>query len=154
MPFSAAFKKMKAVIQRVQKAFIEIGGETIAKIDQGLVIFVGIKKGDCEKDALYLAGKITDLRLFEDDCSRIHYNILETGGEAIVVSQFTLYADCRKGRRPSFIEAEIPEKAEPLYRTFVKALIDNSVPVQEGVFRKMMEVSLMNDGPFTLILES
>ena len=145
---------MKAVIQRVQKAFIEIGGEAVAEIARGLVIFVGIKKGDHKKDALYLARKIAELRLFEDEAGRIHFNILEAGGEALVVSQFTLYADCRKGRRPSFVAAEVPEKAEPLYRTFVKALIENGVPIQEGIFRKMMEVSLINDGPFTLILES
>jgi D-tyrosyl-tRNA(Tyr) deacylase len=145
---------MKAVIQRVRRASVEVGGKAVAETDHGLVIFIGIKKGDQEKDALYLARKIAELRLFEDKAGHIHLNILETGGEALVISQFTLYADCRKGRRPSFVTAESPEKAEILYRLFIRALAKNGVPLQEGVFRKMMEVSFINDGPFTLILES
>ncbi len=145
---------MKAVIQRVSQASVKVKGETIAAIDKGLLVLVGIGKGDSEKDAEFLAKKISGLRMFEDKKGHIHYSVKEVNGEAIVVSQFTLYGDCRKGRRPSFTEAESPEKAKTLYRTFVQKLALEGVPVQEGVFQEMMEVALINDGPFTLLVES
>ena len=145
---------MKAVVQRVSRASVKVNGEIVAAIGRGVLILIGIGKGDAEKDAEYLARKISDLRIFEDKRGRIHYDIREIGGEAIAVSQFTLYGDCRKGRRPSFTEAETPQRARALYRHFVTSLIKAGVPVQEGVFQEMMEVALVNDGPFTILLES
>ena len=145
---------MRAVVQRVSQASVKVNGKTVAAIGRGVLIFIGIGKGDKEEDAEYLARKISDLRIFEDKRGRIHYDIREIGGEAIAVSQFTLYGDCRKGRRPSFTEAETPQRARALYRHFVTSLIKAGVPVQEGVFQEMMEVALVNNGPFTILLES
>jgi len=145
---------MKAVVQRVLKASVEIDSEPIAAIDNGLVVLIGIGKGDQESDARYLAKKISELRMFEDKKGHIHYSIREIGGEIIVVSQFTLYGDCKKGRRPSFTSAESPQRAKTLYRYFITSLIKTGVPVQEGGFQEMMKVALINDGPFTLLLES
>jgi len=144
---------MKAVVQRVSRASVKVEGETVAAIDKGLLVFIGIGKGDTERDADVLAKKISELRMFEDTRGHIHYSVKDVMGEVIVVSQFTLYGDCRKGRRPSFTEAESPQRAKDLYRGFVHALAMNGVPVQEGVFQEMMEVMLVNDGPFTLLLE-
>jgi D-tyrosyl-tRNA(Tyr) deacylase len=145
---------MKAVIQRVSEASVRVGEKTIAAIDKGLLVLVGIGRGDTEKDAESLAKKISDLRMFEDKKGHIHHSVKDVGGEIIVVSQFTLYGDCRKGRRPSFTGAESPERAKNLYRFFVQALASTGVPIQEGVFQEMMEVVLVNDGPFTLLVES
>ncbi len=145
---------MKAVVQRVSHASVKVKGETVAAIGRGVLILIGIGKGDTEKDAEYLARKISDLRIFEDKRGRIHYDIRGIGGEAIAVSQFTLYGDCRKGRRPSFTEAETPQRARALYRHFVTSLIKAGVPLQEGIFQELMEVTLVNDGPFTILLES
>jgi len=144
---------MRAVLQRVTRASVTVAGNPIAVIDKGLLVFVGIGKGDTEKEAEALAKKVSELRMFEDKRGHIHFSVKDVGGEALVVSQFTLYGDCRKGRRPSFTEAESPEKAKTLYRAFVRHLAWKGVPVQEGAFREMMEVSLVNDGPFTLLLE-
>ncbi len=145
---------MKAVVQRVSRASVRVGDETVALIDQGLLVLIGIARGDSERDATYLARKISDLRIFEDERGRIHYSVRDVGGEILAISQFTLYGDCRKGRRPSFTQAETPERAFPLYRHFIQALALTGVPVQEGIFQAMMEVSLVNQGPFTLLLES
>ena len=145
---------MKAVVQRVVQASVKVNGEIIAAIDKGLLVFIGVGKGDSEKDAEALAKKISDLRMLDDKKGHIHYSIKDVGGEIIVVSQFTLYGDCRKGRRPSFTGAESPERAKTLYRFFVGALASSGVPVQEGVFQEMMEVTLVNEGPFTLLMES
>jgi len=145
---------VKAVVQRVTRASIKVRGALVALIEKGLLVFVGVGKGDTESDARYMAKKISELRMFEGNDGRIQYSVRDIHGEVLVVSQFTLYGDCRKGRRPSFTEAELPEKAEVLYRTFVRFLAETGVPVQEGVFREMMEVELTNDGPFTLLLES
>ncbi len=145
---------MKAVLQRVSQAGVKVTGRTVAAIGRGLLVFVGIGRGDTESDAETLAKKIPELRMFEDTRGHIHFSVRDVGGEILVVSQFTLYGDCRKGRRPSFTEAESPERAEALYRDFVSRLALKGVPIQEGVFREMMEVTLVNDGPFTLLLES
>ena len=146
--------RMKSVVQRVSQASVKVKGKTVAAIEKGLVALIGIGRKDREGDAEYLARKISELRMFEDKQGHIHYSIKEIGGEIIAVSQFTLYGDCRKGRRPSFIRAEAPERANTLYRHFITSLINMGVPVQEGVFQEMMEVTLTNDGPFTLLLES
>ena len=145
---------MKLVIQRVKQASVAVNGREISRIGKGLLILIGISKDDDSSQIGWLAKKAVNLRIFEDEQDKMNLSLKDINGEILLVSQFTLYADCRKGRRPSFVAAEAPEKAEPLYRTFVKALIENGVPIQEGIFRKMMEVSLINDGPFTLILES
>lgn len=145
---------MKLVVQRVSLASVKARGETIAAIDKGLVVLIGIGKGDQNSDAEYLAKKVSELRMFEDREGHIHYSVKDVGGEVIAVSQFTLYGDCRKGRRPSFTSAETPQRAKTLFRHFVTSLIKTGVPVQEGVFQEMMEVTLTNDGPFTLLLES
>ncbi len=145
---------MKVVVQRVSQASVKVKGETIAAIERGLLVFLGVGKGDTEKEAETLAKKISELRMFEDTRGHIHFNVKDVGGEILVVSQFTLYGDCRKGRRPSFTEAESPERAKTLYQDFVRKLALKGVPVQEGVFQEMMEVALVNDGPFTLLLES
>jgi D-tyrosyl-tRNA(Tyr) deacylase len=145
---------MRALIQRVTSAKVSVDGKTVAEISQGLVILVGIGAGDTQEKAGSLAQKIATLRIFEDRASKFNLSILDIGGAAIVVSQFTLYADTRKGRRPSFSEAARPEIAEPLVIDFAKSLNDLGVPSQTGVFAAHMLVEIANDGPVTLWLEN
>lgn len=145
---------MKAIIQRVKYANVEVNQECVGKIGQGFLVLLGVKKGDTKQDAEYLAKKICNMRIFEDDKGKMNINIKDIKGEILVVSQFTLYADCRSGNRPSFIEAEKPEKANELYEYF-KNLIKNEIgSVASGVFGEDMKVSLVNDGPVTVDLES
>jgi D-aminoacyl-tRNA deacylase len=147
---------MKAIIQRVSKAKVSIEGREHSSIQKGLLIFLGIKVGDRAEDAKRLAEKCCSLRVFEDDHRKINLSVRDVGGSLLVVSQFTLYGDTRRGNRPSFIEAAPPEIAEPLYDNFV-ALLRNQLgadKVATGMFRAMMDVELTNDGPVTLILES
>ena len=145
---------MRAVIQRVKKSSVKAGNEIVGQIGKGLLVLLGVARDDAAKDADYLANKIINLRIFEDPDGKMNRSLLETGGELLVVSQFTLLADCRKGRRPSFIEAAEPQKATDLYETFVDRVREKGVKVQTGRFRAMMEVALINDGPVTLIIES
>ncbi len=145
---------MRALIQRVTSAKVSVDGKTVAEINRGLVILVGIGAGDTQEKAGSLAQKIATLRIFEDRASKFNLSILDIGGAAIVVSQFTLYADTRKGRRPSFSEAARPEIAEPLVIDFAKSLNDLGVPSQTGVFAAHMLVEIANDGPVTLWLEN
>jgi D-tyrosyl-tRNA(Tyr) deacylase len=145
---------MKAVIQRVAESAVTVDGKIVGSIQHGLLILLGVSKNDLEADADYLSGKIANLRIFEDNIGKMNLSLLDTGGEALVVSQFTLLGDCRKGRRPSFIDAAPPDMANRLYEYFTQKLKDRGVPVQTGIFRAMMDVSLVNDGPVTLILES
>ncbi len=145
---------MRAVVQRVHDASVRVDGRTIGSIGEGLCVLLGIAVGDTGRDVEYLAGKTVNLRIFEDDHGRMNRSLLETGGEMLVVSQFTLLADCRKGRRPSFIAAAAPEKAEPLYRSFVDASRRMGIRVATGRFGAEMDVHLTNRGPVTLILES
>ena len=145
---------MRAVIQRVKKSSVKAGNEIVGQIGKGLLVLLGVARDDTAKDADYLANKIINLRIFEDPDGKMNRSLLETGGELLVVSQFTLLADCRKGRRPSFIEAAEPQKATDLYETFVDRVREKGVKVQTGRFRAMMEVALINDGPVTLIIES
>jgi len=145
---------MRAVIQRVKKSSVKAGNKIVGQIGKGLLVLLGVARDDTAKDADYLANKIINLRIFEDSGGKMNRSLLETGGELLVVSQFTLLADCRKGRRPSFIEAAEPQKATDLYETFVDRVREKGVKVQTGRFRAMMEVALINDGPVTVIIES
>jgi D-tyrosyl-tRNA(Tyr) deacylase len=145
---------MRAVIQRVTAADVQVDHEIVGRIGPGLLVLLGIARSDEEKDADYLADKVVNLRIFEDDEGKMNRSLLETGGELLVVSQFTLLGDCRKGRRPSFVEAAPPERAEQLYEYFVDQLRLKGINVSTGQFQAMMAVSLVNDGPVTLILES
>jgi D-tyrosyl-tRNA(Tyr) deacylase len=145
---------MRAVVQRVRQSSVQANNEIVGQIGQGLLVLLGVAKGDNAEDADWLANKIINLRIFEDENGKMNRSLLEIGGELLAVSQFTLLADCRKGRRPSFIKAAEPEKATELYETFVAKVIQKGVAVQTGRFRAMMEVALINDGPVTIIIES
>ena len=145
---------MRAVIQRVKQSSVKTNDEIVGQIGQGLLVLLGVAKGDSAEDADYLANKIINLRIFEDEDGKMNRSLLETGGELLAVSQFTLLADCRKGRRPSFIAAAEPEKAIELYEKFVAGVRQKGVGVQTGRFQAMMEVALINDGPVTVIIES
>ena len=145
---------MRAVIQRVKSASVTVEGKVVSEIHKGLLIFLGVAQEDTPADVDYMASKIANLRIFEDDEGRMNLSILDIGGEALVVSQFTLYGDCRKGRRPSFIHAARPEKADPLYQAFMDEISQLGVPVKAGIFQVMMDVELINDGPVTMMLDS
>lgn len=145
---------MRAVVQRVKSSSVKIEDEIVAQIGKGLLVLLGVAKGDTVQNADYLANKIINLRIFEDQGAKMNRSLLETGGKLLAVSQFTLLADCRKGRRPSFIEAADPAKANELYERFVNTVRAKGVGVQTGRFRAMMEVALINDGPVTIIIES
>ncbi len=145
---------MRVVIQRVKSAEVHAEGERLGKIGKGLLVFVGVGRGDGEGDISFLASKIPDLRIFEDNAGKFNLSLKETGGEVLIVSQFTLYGECRKGRRPSFTEAEEPALAKPMYERFISKLKEEGVPVQTGEFQAKMEVHLINDGPVTLLLDS
>ena len=144
---------MRAVIQRVKEAQVTVGGEVVAEIGGGLVVLLGVAPGDTMGTAEQLADKIAHLRIFEDEDEKMNLSVLDVGGEAIVVSQFTLYADTSRGRRPSFIGAAKPDLAEPLVTAFAEMLTDRGVPTQTGVFGAHMQVSLVNDGPVTITME-
>ena len=144
---------MRALLQRVSKASVTVEGQTISKIGKGLLILLGIGHGDSDEQVKFMAEKIANLRVFEDDQGKTNLSILDVKGEAIVVSQFTLYADTRKGRRPSFIDAALPNVAEPLVNQFIDRLRRHGVPTQVGKFGTHMEVEIHNDGPVTIWLE-
>ncbi len=145
---------MRAVIQRVKSASVTVEGRVVSEIREGLLVFLGVAQEDTLADIDYMANKIANLRIFEDDQGRMNLSILDINGEALVVSQFTLYGDCRKGRRPSFIAAARPEKADPLYQEFMDKISQLGVPVKAGIFQAMMDVELINDGPVTMLLDS
>ena len=145
---------MRAVIQREKKSSVTVKNKIIGKIDSGLLVLLGISREDEKKDADYLAEKISNLRIFEDENAKMNWSLLETGKEMLVVSQFTLLGDCRKGRRPSFINAADPDKAKELYEYFASQVKLKGVKVKTGQFRALMSVALINDGPVTLIVES
>ena len=145
---------MRAVVQRVRSAAVTVDGEVVGRIARGVVVLVGIGREDGEADVAYVARKVRDLRLFEDEGGRLNRSLADVGGSALVVSQFTLYGDCRRGRRPSFDAAAAPREARPLYEALVRALRDSGTRVETGVFRAMMDVTLVNDGPVTVLLDS
>ncbi len=145
---------MRAVVQRVLESSVQVDGQTTGAIKQGLMVLLGIGKGDTEADAFYLAEKITGLRIFEDEDGKMNRSLGDIGGSLLAVSQFTLYGDCRKGRRPAFTEAAEPELAEGLYRKFCEKCAELGFPPEEGIFRADMKVQILNDGPVTLLLDS
>jgi len=145
---------MKAVIQRVKSAQVCVEGRVTGRIGKGLLVLLGVGRGDGEEDLSFLVSKIPELRIFEDASGKFNLSLKEINGEILIVSQFTLYGDCRKGRRPSFTEAEEPARAKNLYEQFVSTLRGQGVPVQTGEFQAKMEVHLINDGPVTLLLDS
>ena len=145
---------MKALLQRVTRASVSVAGEVVGRIGRGLVVFVGVASGDTEKDAQYLAQKIVSLRIFSDEEGRFNLSALDIKGELLVVSQFTLLADTRKGRRPSFIEAAPPAQAEEIFERFVEQACATGLRVETGRFQQYMQVEIHNDGPVTILLNS
>jgi D-tyrosyl-tRNA(Tyr) deacylase len=145
---------MRAVVQRVKRADVRVEEQVVGQIGAGLVVLVGVGKDDTQTSGEVLAEKIANLRVFDDDQGRMNRSLLETGGQALCVSQFTLYGDCRKGRRPSYDQAAPPDRALLLYESFVQSLRDLGIPTETGQFRAMMDVELVNDGPVTLLLDS
>ena len=145
---------MIAVVQRVTSCEVRVSDKPVGRIGLGLLVLLGVSRSDEEKDADYLAEKISHLRIFEDDAGKMNRSLVEAGGEMLVVSQFTLLGDCRKGRRPSFVEAAPPQRALDLYESFISRVKSKGISVATGQFQAMMAVSLVNDGPVTLIVES
>ncbi|WP_339147015.1 MULTISPECIES: D-aminoacyl-tRNA deacylase [unclassified Sutcliffiella] len=145
---------MRVVLQRAKKAEVRVGGEVVGKIDRGLMLLVGVTHEDSPEDAAYVAEKVANLRIFEDDQDKMNLSLLDVDGQVLSVSQFTLYGDCRKGRRPNFMEAAKPDHAETIYEAFNEALRNKGVTVETGQFGAMMDVDFVNDGPVTLIVES
>ena len=145
---------MRAVVQRVKEAKVVVEGKTVGEIDHGLLVFLGVEQADEIEDAEYLASKIVNLRIFKDDEQKFNRSLIDVKGEMLVVSQFTLLGDCRKGRRPSFSDAAPPEKAQKLYEDFMELVTKNNITVASGEFQAMMDVSLVNDGPVTMLLDS
>ncbi|MHB1125450.1 MAG: D-aminoacyl-tRNA deacylase [Bacillota bacterium] len=145
---------MRAVVQRVSKAKVSVNDHPVGSIDLGLVVFLGVGDGDGEEAARFLAEKVVHLRIFPDDLGKMNRSVVEIGGGILAVSQFTLYGDCRKGRRPNFTGAAPPERAEKLYDQFVECLRQYQISVATGVFQAMMSVEIHNDGPVTILLDS
>jgi D-aminoacyl-tRNA deacylase len=145
---------MRAVVQRVRSCRVVVAGETVSEIGRGLLVLLGIRTGDTADQVRWLADKVVGLRIFEDDQGKMNVSVTDAGGGVLVVSQFTLYGDCQKGRRPSFIAAARPEVAEPLYEAFGNAVRLHGVPVATGRFGADMQVELVNDGPVTLVLDT
>jgi D-aminoacyl-tRNA deacylase len=145
---------MRAVIQRVSRARVEVAGETAGEVAEGFLVLLGVARDDSPPDADYLAEKIINLRIFDDESGKMNRSLLETGGRMLVVSQFTLYGDVRRGRRPSYTDAAEPAKANMLYQYFVERARAQGIKVETGVFQAMMRVSLVNDGPVTILLDS
>lgn len=145
---------MKAVLQRVKRASVTVDGEIVGKIEKGLLVLLGVSKDDTTADADYLADKILNLRIFEDSEEKMNLSLVDVSGEILVVSQFTLYADTRKGRRPSFVQAASPEQANHLYEYLVSIFRTKLLRVETGKFQAMMDVELINDGPVTIIIDS
>ena len=145
---------MRALVQRVRRGAVLVDGRTVAEIGPGLVVLLGVRSGDTEEEAHWLARKVAHLRIFPDPEGKLNRSVLEAGGEVLSVSQFTLYGDCRKGNRPSFVHAAPLEHARPLYEAFNRALADCGVPVRTGVFGAGMVVEIHNDGPVTIWLDT
>jgi D-aminoacyl-tRNA deacylase len=145
---------MRVVVQRSKEAKVTVGDKVTGRIKKGFVVLVGVTHDDLEKDAFFLAEKVANLRIFEDENGKMNLSLLDVGGEILSVSQFTLYGDCRKGRRPNFMDAARPDHATEIYEAFNTSLRDKGVKVETGEFGAMMDVQLTNDGPVTLIIDS
>jgi D-tyrosyl-tRNA(Tyr) deacylase len=145
---------MRAVIQRVSKALVRVEGKEIARISLGMLVLLGVKKNDTQKEAELLAKRTANLRIFSDNKGKMNLSLLDIKGQVLVVSQFTLYGNCRKGRRPSFIDAALPEDADLLYLYYVQCLKKENVTVETGQFQAMMQVEIINEGPVTIILDT
>ena len=145
---------MRAVIQRVSAAHVEVAGEVVGTIDAGLLVLLGVEKGDTEADLAYVADKTAGLRIFEDEAGKMNLDVSQAGGSVLAVSQFTLLADCRKGRRPGFGDAAPPAQANDMYQQYIAALEAHGLQVASGVFQADMQVHLVNDGPVTILLDS
>lgn len=146
---------MRAVLQRVTEASVSVKGETVSEIDSGMLVLLGIEAADSEEDAAWLAGKVAQMRIFEDSEGRMNVSLIEAGGDALVVSQFTLHASTKKGTRPSFIRSAKPDHSEPLYEEFCSCLSERlGRPVGRGLFGAMMQVRLVNDGPVTIVIDT
>jgi D-tyrosyl-tRNA(Tyr) deacylase len=144
---------MRAVVQRVKNACVKVDEEVVGSIEKGVLVLLGVEKKDSENDVEWMAEKIINLRIFEDENDKMNLSLIDMDGELLAVSQFTLLGDARKGRRPSFTEAAPPEKAKKLYSLFIKK-VEKRVPTETGIFQKYMSVSLTNDGPVTILLDS
>jgi len=147
-------KILRAVVQRVCRAEVRVDGKPTGKIGKGLCVLLGVHREDERDDIRWMAEKLVNLRIFEDDSGKMNRSLLDVGGSLLVVSQFTLYGDCRKGRRPSFIDAAGPEKAKAFYEDFIEMVRSMGIQTAEGVFQAMMDVELTNQGPVTLVVES
>lgn len=145
---------MRAVVQRVKKSNVTVEGKITGEIGQGIMVLIGVEDGDNEKDADYIADKICGLRIFEDEQGKMNLSVEDIGGEVLAVSQFTLLADARKGRRPSFVKAAAPDEANELYRKVIEKISTRDINVQEGIFQAEMMVEIHNDGPVTILLDS
>jgi D-tyrosyl-tRNA(Tyr) deacylase len=145
---------MRAIVQRVSSASVTVAGEVVGAIDRGVLVLLGVREDDTQDDVIYTAAKVIGLRIFEDDEGKMNRSLVEAGGAMLVVSQFTLYGDCRKGRRPSFIEAARPEQANALYESFCAEVRGQGIRVETGRFQQHMDVALVNDGPVTLLVDS
>ena len=145
---------MRAVIQRVARAAVRVNGDTVGSVEHGFMVLLGVAEGDGDAEARWMAGKIAGLRIFEDEAGKMNLDVRQVGGGVLLVSQFTLLADCRKGRRPSFVGAAAPEEADRLYRRVGDLLREQGLPVETGSFGSAMAVELVNDGPVTIVLET
>ncbi|WP_130863683.1 D-aminoacyl-tRNA deacylase [Bacilliculturomica massiliensis] len=145
---------MRAVVQRVNRSAVTVEGSVTGAIQKGLMVLLGVSEDDTDQDAAYMADKITGLRIFEDDEEKMNLSVMDVEGDILAVSQFTLFGDCRKGKRPSFVKAARPEPANRLYRAFVEACKAKGVRVEEGVFQTHMIVEIENDGPVTVLIDS
>ncbi len=145
---------MRAVVQRVSRASVEVDGSVVGAIERGLVVLLGVGKNDTSEDARYVADKVVHLRIFADEAGKLNRSVLDVSGGVLAISQFTLWGDCRKGRRPSFVEAAPPDRARELYEAFVAHLRSHPIKVATGRFQETMAVHLINDGPVTLLIDS
>jgi D-tyrosyl-tRNA(Tyr) deacylase len=145
---------MRAVIQRVSRASVRVEDRTVGRIEKGLLVFLGVGRDDTEDDIAWVVDKLVNLRIFPDDCGKMNLSVSDTGGAVLLISQFTLFGDCRKGRRPDFTAAGSPDTARGLYEKTIAAIAERGVPVQTGIFAAHMHIDSLNDGPVTLILDS
>ncbi|MBI5571009.1 MAG: D-tyrosyl-tRNA(Tyr) deacylase [Desulfomonile tiedjei] len=145
---------MRAVVQRVSRAGVSVNGTRVSEIGPGMLVLIAAAKEDGPEQIRWMADKLIGLRIFPDEAEKLNLSLMQVGGSMLIVSQFTLYGDCRKGRRPSYAAAAPPQEAEGIYKSFIDAVRSQGIPVQEGVFGAMMEVELLNDGPVTLIVDT